>query len=528
MNPQAYFESVCSAMADPAFYPHPVSGLKRLDTHISAVFLTGDHVYKLKKPLEMGFLDFREPDARRHFCENEVTLNRRLSKGIYETVVPIFESGTGTFSLTGGDRVAEYAVRMRQLPDGASLKNRLRNGTVSENDMVALGELLADFYRKSGKSREIDRYGEQDVISFNMEENFRQLAPFAGKLFDVEKWQFICGVCRSFFEHHPALFGNRVATGKIRDGHGDLRADHVYFHDGIQIIDCIEFNDRFRYGDVVSDLAFLHMDMARLGGESRGRAFIRAYARQAEDPGVCALLDFYAAYRAVVRLKIACFRHQMAGETEKETLQHEINGYIRLARCYTFRFSRPTLWVLCGLPASGKSRHARRLADALSMTLIQSDTLRKAEQPRPEIVPFGTGQYSHARRQRIYGRMLALAQAALGRGESVILDATYSKRSWREAVRQLAADLNTCLIFTECGCSAGTLRKRLKKRENKTGISDARLEHLEQMADDFDPFTAAEPVPYFRVSTDAPADDVFYDILFQGEGLRAAQAEKLM
>ena len=302
--PTDRFMSVCKAMADPAFYPHPVSNLQRRDTHISTVFLAGEWVYKLKRPLDVGFLDYRNLEDRRFYCEREVELNRRLSRGVYESVVTIYESPKG-FSLSRNGEAAEYAVRMKRLPGRARLDSLLRKNQISSDQLGALGRMLADFYAQGEHGSGIDRYGRRDAVIYNSEENFIQLDPFVGWLFDGESWKFIKEVNRAFLDHHQALFERRLENGKIRDGHGDLRTDHIYFLEGIQVIDCIEFNDRFRYGDVAVDLAFLLMDMEYSGYPDAGHAVLIAYAERGGDPEIYTLIDFYAAYRAIVRLKVA-------------------------------------------------------------------------------------------------------------------------------------------------------------------------------------------------------------------------------
>ena len=292
-NAWTKFDAICRAMADPGWYDATVKEVEQRQTHISMVFLTGKWAYKLKKPVNFGFLDFRKLDDRRYFCEQEIRLNQRLSHDIYEDVVGIHEQANGQFSFAGTGPVVEYAVKMRQLPDSASLGELLRQGSIAEAQMEALGRKLAEFYKASDRRPEIDHYGSPDVISQNMEENFRQLKPIAEEFLDAERWEFLCQVSRSYLGHHKDLFCRRVAAGRIRDGHGDLRTDHIYLMDGqVQIIDCIEFNDRFRYGDVVADLAFLHMDLEYQGGYESSKCLLSAYAAAADDPELFGFLDF--------------------------------------------------------------------------------------------------------------------------------------------------------------------------------------------------------------------------------------------
>lgn len=530
MNQWQRFDAICQTMADPGFYPHSVSRVERRDTHISSVFLTGKWVYKLKKPVDFGFLDFRQLDDRRYFCKREVTLNRRLSQGIYQEVIAIYEMGVGKFSLKESGQIVEYAVKMRQLPDAVTLRELVRKNEIRPEHMKKLGQTLAAFYERTQPSPQIDHYGHRDVIAFNMEENFRQLEPFVGDILDREKWEFLCQVSRSFLDHHGPLFDRRVKTGRIRDGHGDLRTDHIYFYQGLQIIDCIEFNDRFRYGDAVVDLAFLHMDMEHLGYSEWSRAFLVAYVDEADDPELYALIDFYATYRALIRLKIAALRCREVETAEEQVLRDEAERYIHQAYQYAIQFSRPTLWVFCGLPAAGKSSLAEAVADALSISLFQSDRIRKERQPHSneKVVPFGKGLYRSGMRQRVYVQLLALAHETLKGGHSVILDATFSHRKWRDEVQLLAADLDASLIFAECFCKEETIRSRLKQRETTSSLSDARLQHFSQMLEDFEPLVEIPPEVHVRIDTDQPRRDALSHVVSKGYACKCQQAKKLL
>jgi aminoglycoside phosphotransferase family enzyme/predicted kinase len=530
MNASQQFEAVCRAMSDPGFYPHPVSNIERRDTHISTVFLTGKWVYKLKKPLDLGFLDFRDLDDRRRFCEGEIILNRRLSRGVYQEVVKIYQSEDATVSLEKKGRVMEYAVKMRQLPDAASFIERLKKNKVRPMHVSKLGHVLAAFYQQSEGNSRIDHYGQRDVIAFNMEENFQQLEPFIGNILDREKWEFIRHVNRSFFNDHLDLFNRRVQAGRIHDGHGDLRADHIYFYQGIQIIDCIEFNDRFRYGDAAVDLAFLHMDMEHLGFPELSRIFLTAYVDKADDPELYALIDFYAAYRAIVRLKITCLRLKEVENSEQHFLTNEIRRYTDQAYQYAIRFSRPTLWILCGLPATGKSSLSRRTANALCTDLFQSDRLRdEIELPaQPGVAPFGKGRYRPELRHHLYSHLLARAQEKLKKGRSVILDATFAHRKWRADARQLAADLDTNIIFAECVCNLKTLRTRLKRRETEAGVSDARLQHLPQLLEDFETINELNADIHFTVNTEQNVHNTLIELLAEGYARKCVQVGKVL
>lgn len=529
MTSPSRLDAILRAMTDPAFYPHDVSRIEIRQTHISAVLLTGQWVYKLKKPKNLGFLDFRKLADRERFCRREAELNGRLSSGVYAGVVGIHEDDRGRLSFGPGGRVIEYAVKMRQLPDEANLARLLESGEFTDDRLQALGGVLAAFHAGALRSPDIDGFGDPELIRFNMEENFEQIGPYVPGLLDADKWEFIRQVSRAFWQDHQDLFRHRVRSGRIRDGHGDLRADHVYLHEGIQIIDCIEFNDRFRYGDTALDLAFLKMDLDRLGFAEAARSLVAFYARAASDPEVYALLDFYAAYRALVRLKVSCMSMDQADEDRRARLQSDIRAYLGLAFRYALSFGRPTLWVFCGLPASGKSTLAERTAAALFMPLFSSDTVRKedGETPGASVVPIDAGPYRPLLRGRIYARLLNLAMERLRSGSSVVLDATFSESRWRRSAIQLAEDLTTDIVFAHCVCSTATLKRRLAMRDASPGASDARLFHLDEMQKRYEGFDSSFEDTYLRIDTDDTVESCLHILLSGAHALKTKQAERV-
>jgi uncharacterized protein len=519
------FEAICSAMGEPSFYPHPVSGIEVRETHISVVFLTGTWVYKLKKPVDFGFLDFSSLRNRELFCKKEVVLNRRLSTGVYVGVVPIRLSEHGRFTLAEEGETVEFAVKMRQLPEATGLAVLLKKGKVGFDRLQEIGKNLAVFY---GQSAEADKYGSREIISFNLEENFSQLSPF-GRLIDRERLEFMKQSTRFYLLENGALFDLRVKNGRIRDGHGDLRAEHVYFFRGIQIIDCIEFNERFRFGDVASDLAFLHMDIERLADSESSLVLLRSYAADSGDPGVFAVLDFYAGYRALVRLKVACLRQDEAGAAEKRSLRSEIARLQRMAYRYILQGVRPTLWVFFGLPATGKSVLAEGLADSHALEVIQSDRVRREtgfRSPEKE-EDYGEGAYRIEMRGRVYADMFLSAQKILRSGKSVVLDATFSLRKWRREAVCLARDVNAFTVFVECVCSGETIRKRLGARLSGETISDARLRHLPGLSAEFEPVVESEGLKHFKVDTESPFAESLLEAISRGYATKRAQAREL-
>src|SRR4030042_2186309 len=300
-------KAIFDAMTDPGFYPHPVKQVIERETHISKVFLSGKFAYKIKKPINLEFLDYTTLEKRKHFCHQEVFLNRRLSEGVYLDVTPIILDND-RYSMEGKGLEVEYAVKMRQLSEDATMLNRLRIGMIDSKTIEALAQKLAHFYENTSSGDASGQFGAWETIKADCEENFSQMESCTPALSRSDSFQIIRSATRSFLHRRRTLFKNRVQNHKIRDCHGDLRCDHVYFTDGIQIIDCIEFNERFRYLDVTCDLAFLAMDLDFNGFHDISRELIHTYIELSGDPDLYVLLDFYKCYRAMVRAKVNYFR----------------------------------------------------------------------------------------------------------------------------------------------------------------------------------------------------------------------------
>jgi aminoglycoside phosphotransferase family enzyme/predicted kinase len=526
------FERICRAMARPDFYPHPVTRIERRETHISVVFLTGDFVYKLKKPVDFGFLDYTDVQTRRRMCEVEVKLNQRLSEGVYLGVAALSGAEDAPRLEEGGEGF-EYAVKMRQLPDEASLSNRIGGNRAEASALAMLGGRLAEFYRTAERGEGIAHYGGSPVIEFNTEENFRQLGPFVGELLDKERFEFVVEASRGFLRDRSRLFQRRVEEGRICDGHGDLRAEHVYFLDRIQIIDCVEFSERLRYGDRAVDLAFLHMDVERLGRPDLSLAMLRGYTEKSCDYGLYGVLDFYSCYRAVVKAKVSCLSAGGGGgHPPRREMEVGAAAYFDLAFRFAVRFARPTLYVLCGLPGSGKSTWAKRIAGIFELALFRSDEVRKDlpeyGEHRGGPVAFGTGIYRPQARGRVYSRLLAAAQEELKKGCSVVLDATFSQRKWREEAVRLAEDLDAGILFIECVSSRETLLERLGRREGKGGKSDARPQHLPGLLGEFEGLDELSAERRVTVDTQAPVESNLAWVLSDVYAKRRAQVERII
>ena len=516
-----HLPGLLAAMADPAFYPHPVRAVERRDTHASHVFLTGDVVYKLKKPVDFGFLDYSTLEKRRRCCDTEVHLNRRLTHGVYQDVVPLTREHGG-YAVAGNGPVVEYAVRMRQLGDRHTLTYHLSAGLLTKAMIADLARKLSVFYRPSVTQGPPLALGSWDTVRFNCQENFAQTESFRGRFIDGSVHGFIREATNRFLHTRRACFQRRVNQGFIRDCHGDLRCDHVYFDNGIQILDCIEFNRRFRYTDVAADLGFLTMDLDVKGAPASADHLIASYAAVSGDHGIYALLDFYKCYRAFVRGKVNCLQlaHDGNKEASRTALRRETTRYFAWARWYALRMGRPLLWIFCGLPASGKSTQARGVAEALQVPWLRSDVIRKelagAVPYADRVTAFKQGIYTTGFTDRTYAQMNHLAQYHLAAGRSVVLDGTFSQAAHRREVTQLATRLGVPLLWVVCQAPDVILQRRLFKREGRTAISDARAQHWPQIKSRWEPLDEIAAHQRLTVDTRRPKMQVLGGILARG------------
>lgn len=324
------------ALLDPKIYPDATRGVELVQTQMSFVFLAGDYVYKVKKPVNLDYLDYTTLDKRRFYCQREVELNQRLCPDAYLGVVSIIEHG-GHFSVGGQGEVIEYAVKMRRLPKEAMMDVLLAKDKVSPAMLAGVAEKLVEFHRKAETNATISAFGDRDTIIVNTEENFNQTEKYIGNTISREKYQHIKAYTNRFIEENSALFRRRIANGRIRDCHGDLHAAHICFGNSICIYDCIEFNDRFRYCDVASEVAFLAMDLDHYGRADLSGDFVHAYVARSQDKELVALLNFYKCYRAYVRGKVESFKlddpHIL--NEEKARVLAIARNYFELAESYT-------------------------------------------------------------------------------------------------------------------------------------------------------------------------------------------------
>jgi len=522
------------ALQNPKIYPEKPESVDMLQTHVSAIFLAGKHVYKIKKPVNFGFLDFTSLEKRKHYCHEEVVLNRRLCPQVYLGVVDI-RLQEGRIQLgEGSGEIVEYAVLMERLPQDAMMDRWLAEGKVTSEVLQKIAAKVTQFHDRAATNPEIASFGKIAVIRTNVEENFSQTEKYVGASLSAKEFQGIRDHTRKFMEGHLPLFEKRFTDGKIRDCHGDLHLQHICLTDEILIFDCIEFNQRFRYGDVAADIAFLLMDLDFHGYAGFSAELAGRYLSLSKDWPLYLLLNFYKGYRAYVRGKVISFRldDPAISSSEKVVAQEEAQRYFHLAYQYAQKMNRPALLLTCGLMGTGKSTIARALAEVLSWNWMSSDWVRKklahlSPQDR-QYENFQQGIYSPDFSQKTYQALFTRAREGLQGGSSVILDASFKKQKDRLAAFALAQEMNADFLLIECTCEEGIIQERLAQRARKEfEPSDGRWEIFQEQKKDFEKFEGLDSRLFLTLDTHFSPDDCLKEIfqhLLQREAQELAPA----
>lgn len=464
-----------------------------VETHSAMLVFVGDRVFKVKKPVSLGFLDFRTLDARRRACAEELRLNRRLAPDVYLDTYEVLDSAGAP---------VEAVLVMRRLPEQLALSELVRAGVDVDPHLRAIARRLAAFHSAAPTSVEIEQAGAPASLRRNWEEGLDQLADLAGPSLDPSRIAQLRWLALGYLDGRQPLLEQRRLSGCLRDGHGDLLAADIYcLADGPRILDCLDFDPRLRYGDVLLDVAFLAMDLEDLECPESAARFLADYAEHSGARWPASLAHHFIANRAAVRSKVAFVR---SAQGDRPSTAH---GQ-RLAALAADHLRRGAvrLVLIGGLPGTGKSTVAAHLAQQSGWVLLRSDVLRKERVGLPvearAAAAYGSGLYSPERTNQTYDELLRRARTALSLGESVVLDASWSSADRRRTARALARETSSDLVELRCIAPDGVTESRLRERAHRgADASDADVAVATEMALRFDPWAEAA-----EVRTDCPLD----------------------
>ena len=501
--------SLIAALMKPGVYDHPVKKCQLIETHASWVILTGTIAYKIKKPVNLGFLDFSTLEKRRFCCEEELRLNRRLAPEIYLALAPVFGSPEQP-KWTGNSQAIEYAVKMAQFPQEAQLDRALAGGNLQPRHIDAFARLIACFHQQIAVAGADCSYGEPNHIRKPVLDNFLQIRKHIpeGKMIEplaeLEDWT------RTGLNALAPVFARRKSEGWIRECHGDLHLRNLaWINDTPVVFDCIEFNPDLRWIDVISDAAFLVMDLQDRHQPQLAHRFLNLYLEHTGDYCGLQVLPFYLTYRALVRAKVNAIRalQPRISNGQQAEAERDFSGYLQLAKRYAGP-GRPQLIITHGLSASGKSTLTQPILEYLEAIRIRSDVERKRlHDLKPEAdghVFIGEGIYTEEATDRTYFRLAELAGQILEADYSVIVDAAFLKINQRLRFQQLAASKQVPFRILECMASPETLRRRIVERPKN--VSDADLSVLEHQLRKRQPLSESEKLYTLEIDTEAPFD----------------------
>lgn len=518
------YQRIVAALRGPDAYVREIMTLRGpidvVETHVSHLFMTPDLVYKIKKPVNLDFIDLSTLELRRANCEAELRLNRRLSPDVYLAVLPVVQRD-GAITLGGDGEVIEYAVKMRRLSHDRMLDALLATDDVTVADIERIADYLATFHRSAETSPEITRRGGFDTLTRLVSDNFPQTERFVGKLVTRSNIELIAAYSHAFLRQRESTFRSREKQGRIRDGHGDLHAAHVCLQETISVIDCLEFSPDYRYGDTALDLAFLAMDLDHFGREDLALALAERYMESAHDEGVREVLTFFKCYRAMVRAKIAAIRFETAAVEDAEgraIAEREAREYFDLASAYALSaLPAPALFVVMGLPGVGKSTLAGGLAG--SSTVVSSDFARKRQAglspDQHSYVSYGTGIYSAEADQQTYQAIIEMALEELREAarDYQVVDASFRNPVYREQIAREANAAGVDLWFIEVTASPEVVRKRIAARVTRgDDVSDATGAIYERARAEWAPVREVMDSRHLIVDTDRPVEEAVREV----------------
>lgn len=516
-------------LSDAASYPHHPPQVRMVQTHASWVFIAPPFVYKVKKPVNLGFLDFSTLELRHVDCEHELSLNRRLAHDIYLGLETIRESD-GTLHFGEEGEIVEWAVKMREMEPRWFLKRLMKEDAVGTEEMDRVIEKLRAFYTTQPPlpTNAVQTAGEH--LRQWTEDNFATSSGFVGQSLSMQALDAIAHYTREFFFRQGSLLASRIEDGWIRDCHGDLHLEHIHLSpDAVHIYDCIEFNTDFRHIDVACDIAFLAMDLDFNDRPDLARYIVERFSEILRDDGMAPLMDFYKCYRACVRGKVESLhaKAETAAEAEKRASLQLARRYFQQALQYAIAGSRPRAFVFMGKVASGKSALAEALGRETGWTVLSSDCLRKTLTGTP-LNHRGTAEdraalYSPEMNRRTYDLLFEQAFTSLRSGHCVILDATFSKRADRDALKERLKSEGCDAMWIEAHASESVVRERLLERdEDETVVSDARLEDYKRLSAGYEPPVELQAMEKLTILTDGQIDQVLHALMSDLAARRAS------
>lgn len=513
-------QRLLSFLSDVDSYPHHPPQVTLVQTHASWVFIAPPYVYKIKKPVNLGFLDFSTLELRHADCERELALNRRLAEGIYLGLEPICERD-GRLHFGSDGVIVEWAVKMREMDPRYFLKQLMKNQAVGIPEMDRIVDKLQRFYATQPPLPKNAVTTANEHLRQGTEDNFKTARQFVGQSLSQHALDAIALYTREFFTRQSTLLDSRLHDGWIRDCHGDLHLEHIHLSpETVRIYDCIEFNTDFRRIDVACDIAFLAMDLDFNDRPDLARHIVERFALLLHDHGMKALMDFYKCYRACVRGKVESLHAsaETVAEAEKQSSLQLARRYFQLALQYAVAGSTPRVFVFMGKVASGKSALAEALSQETGWTILSSDRLRKILAGTPLNHRGSTAErdalYAPEMTRKTYDLLFDQALASLRKGHSVILDATFSKLDHRNALKQLMTSEGCDIRWIEAHASEPVVRERLQERDqDATVVSDARLEDYKRLSADYEPPHELLPNEKLSILTDGKLDQVFDALL---------------
>jgi uncharacterized protein len=492
MSNAATLPELIQQMLTPEFYPHPVkTPIQLMQTHASAVLLTGEFAYKLKKPVNFGFLDYSTLEKRQHFCQEELRLNQRGAKELYLEVVSIAKQDN-QYQLGSEGEIVDYAVKMVQFPQEALLSNMFETGTITAADIEEMGRVIADFHANAQTNRYISSFGSIERIKQSIDDNYLQTEKYIGRAQTQQQFTETTAYTDRFLSEHPQLFCDRIVGGCIRECHGDLHLRNICrWHDKILLFDCIEFNEPFRFVDTMYDVAFVVMDLEARGRKDLANRFLNTYAEQTGDWAGLQVLPMYLSRQAYVRAKVTSFLLDDPGISieERAAAMKTAGDYYRQAWEYT-RPRQGRLIMLSGRSGSGKSTLGKQIALELGGVQLRSDAVRKHLGGIPLMSRGDDRLYTPEMTANTYQGVLTLGSKLAAQGFTVILDAKYDRQSLRAAVIDLARDERIPLQILHCTAPAEVLRERLAQRTGD--IADATVDLIASQQAAWEDFTPAE------------------------------------